>query len=281
MDDYLRRLDKWLSEQVTEERKQEAKWLYSVYMKLAERKQDEREGDLARALKQAKLQEKPPQDLHAELKAFDLIQSFIAQGKETADFHKQVSGFLEGLQGRLDAPLEKFPQIVPELSNIIQEIGKLLTASDAVQSRNLQTVEGLRGVLEAVKWELSGKSIDKRAIPQWDKGNTSRIMNESTREVMAGMRWSRFYLKKNDENVNELQLFGWPLHSTDLTRGFFNGQQTRWSCSQVIVSVPRLPHRRDPVYQPAVQQRDEGLWSSWDLLLHFLLQCWCWWFTIC
>ena len=42
---------------------------------------------------------------------------------------------------------------------------------------------------EAVKWELSGKSIDKRAIPQWDKSNTSRIMNESTREVMAGIRW--------------------------------------------------------------------------------------------
>ena len=189
MGEYLRRLDKWLSEQVTEERKQEAKWLYSVYMKLAERKQDKREGDLARALKQARLQEKPPQDLNDEVKAFDLIQSFIAQGKETAEFHKQVSGFLEGLQGRLDAPLEKFPQIVPELSNIIQEIGKLLTASDAVQSRNLQTVEGLRGVLEAVKWELSGKSVDKRAIPQWDKGNTSRIMNESTREVMAGMRW--------------------------------------------------------------------------------------------
>ena len=79
---------------------------------------------------------------------------------------------------------------MPELSNIIQEIGKLLTASDAVQSRNLQTVEGLRGVLEAVRWELSGKSIDKRAISQWDKSNTSRIMNESTREVMAGMRWS-------------------------------------------------------------------------------------------
>ena len=189
MDEYLRRLDKWLSDQVTEERKQEAKWLYSVYMKLAERKQDKREGDLARALKQARLQEKSPQDLNDEVKAFDLIQSFIAQGKETAEFHKQVSGFLKGLQGRLDAPLEKFAQIAPELSNIIQEIGKLLTASDAVQSRNLQTVEGLRGVLEAVKWELSGKSIDKRAIPQWDKGNTSRIMNESTREVMAGMRW--------------------------------------------------------------------------------------------
>ena len=131
----------------------------------------------------------PPLDVQEELKIFDLIQSFIAQGKETADFHKQVSGFLEGLQGRLDAPLEKFPQIVPELSNIIQEIGKLLTASDAVQSRNLKSVEGLRGILEAVKWELSGKSIDRRAIPQWDKGNTSRIMNESTREVMAGIRW--------------------------------------------------------------------------------------------
>ena len=190
MDEYLRRLDQWLSEQVTDEKKQEAKWLYSVYMKLAERKQDKREGDLARALKQARLQEKSPQDLKAEVKTFDLTQSFIAQGKETPEFHKQVSGFLEGLQGRLDAPLEKFPQIVPELSNIIQEIGKLLTASDAVQSRNLQTVEGLRGVLEAVRWELSGKSIDKRAIPQWDKSNTSRIMNESTREVVAGIRWS-------------------------------------------------------------------------------------------
>ena len=131
----------------------------------------------------------PTRDVQEELKIFDLIQSFIAQGKETAEFHKQVSGFLEGLQGRLDAPLEKFPQIVPELSNIIQEIGKLLTASDAVQSRNLKSVEGLRGILEAVKWELSGKSIDRRAIPQWDKGNTSRIMNESTREVMAGIRW--------------------------------------------------------------------------------------------
>ena len=131
----------------------------------------------------------PTRDVQEELKIFDLIQSFIAQGKETAEFHKQVSGFLEGLQGRLDAPLEKFPQIVPELSNIIQEIGKLLTASDAVQSRNLKSVEGLRGILEAVKWELSGKSIDRRAIPQWDKGNTSRIMNESIREVMAGIRW--------------------------------------------------------------------------------------------
>ena len=131
----------------------------------------------------------PTRGIKEELKIFDLIQSFIAQGKETAEFHKQVSGFLEGLQGRLDAPLEKFPQIVPELSSIIQEIGKLLTASDAVQSRNLKSVEGLRGILEAVNWELSGKSIDRRAIPQWDKGNTSRIMNESTREVMAGIRW--------------------------------------------------------------------------------------------
>ena len=126
-----------------------------------------------------------PQDLHKFVHGAKLQPSTI----ETADFHKQVSGFLEGLQGRLDAPLEKFPQIVPELSNIIQEIGKLLTASDAVQSRNLKSVEGLRGILEAVKWELSGKSIDRRAIPQWDKGNTSRIMNESTREVMAGIRW--------------------------------------------------------------------------------------------
>ena len=187
LDEYLRRLDQWLSEQVTEEKKQEAKWLYEVYMKLAQRKQDKREGDLARALKEERLKEKP--DLTAEMKTFDLIQSFITQGKETAEFHKQVSEFLVGLQGCLDAPLEKFPQIVPELSNMIQEIGKLMTASDTVQSRNLQTVEGLRGVLEAVKWELSGKSIDKRAIPQWDKSNTSRIMNESTREVMAGIRW--------------------------------------------------------------------------------------------
>ena len=135
------------------------------------------------------VKEKPPRGIQEDLKIFDLIQSFIAQGKETAEFHKQISGFLEGFQGRLDAPLEKFPQIVPELSNIFQEIGKLLTASDAVQSRNLKTVEGLRGILESVNWELSGKSIDRRAIPQWDKSNASRIMNESTREVMAGIRW--------------------------------------------------------------------------------------------
>ena len=119
MDEYLRRLDQWLSEQDTEEKKKEAKWLYEVYMKLAQRKQDKREGDLARALKQSRLREKSPQDLDAEVKTFDPIQSFMAQGKETAEFHKQVSGFLEGLQGRLDAPLEKFPQIVPELSNIV------------------------------------------------------------------------------------------------------------------------------------------------------------------
>ena len=110
--------------------------------------------------------------------------------KDQRIFYEKVQKLLEDLKTAIEEPMTLDPKILPELGNLVKDLSKMMDGNAGMQHHYLGTIQSLVKQVESLNWEMSGKSVDRRAIPAWDKSSTSKIMKESAREVMAGIRWS-------------------------------------------------------------------------------------------
>ena len=125
-----------------------------------------------------------------EFLLFDISKYLMESTKDQRIFYEKVQKLLEDLKTAIEEPMTLDPKILPELGNLVKDLSKMMDGNAGMQHHYLGTIQSLVKQVESLNWEMSGKSVDRRAIPAWDKSSTSKIMNESAREVMAGIRWS-------------------------------------------------------------------------------------------
>ena len=125
-----------------------------------------------------------------EFLLFDISKYLMESTKDQRIFYEKVQKLLEDLKTAIEEPMTLDPKILPELGNLVKDLSKMMDGNAGMQHHYLGTIQSLVKQVESLNWEMSGKSVDRRAIPAWDKSSTSKIMKESAREVMAGIRWS-------------------------------------------------------------------------------------------
>ena len=125
-----------------------------------------------------------------EFLLFDISKYLMESTKDQRIFYEKVQKLLEDLKTAIEEPMTLDPKILPELGNLVKDLSKMMDGNAGMQHHYLGTIQSLVKQVESLNWEMSGKRVDRRAIPAWDKSSTSKIMKESAREVMAGIRWS-------------------------------------------------------------------------------------------
>ena len=138
----------------------------------------------------AEAEAKAKELLKKQLAEFDVAKYLVESTKDQRIFYEKVQKLLEDLKTAIEEPMTLDPKILPELGNVVKDLSKMMDGNAGMHHHYLGTIQSMVKQVESLSWEMSGQSIDRRAIPAWDKSSTSKIMKESAREVMAGIRWN-------------------------------------------------------------------------------------------